>query len=134
MAKTANPETLASEIQTIFLADPGSIRHTTINCLEMGLFDGDAWEARIQAAMPRVRNALKALDQKHLPFAGPTTEKDEGGQSIWKPRTLWMFGDYEFNVQERAQGVIADVVVVRRMNDECKDRYGKRVALPELHW
>ena len=103
-------------------------------CIEERIFDADELDkAALRLVQGVCREALKQSNEYGLPFAGPSSEKsDDGDSRLWKQLDLWGYEDYEYNIHERNSGLLADHTILARIRDHCMTRYGKAPAILEI--
>lgn len=144
------------------LAAPMSLTTFTHHCIQAGLWSQDEWFSfAFNYAKSQVARALRALDARGLPFAGPTataqnhtlTEKEQQQIDsadteeekerlrqefsevgpLWKQRLLWDLGDYKFNIDDRLGQVYGDYGVIKGLTVECLERFQFQIVIPEFH-
>lgn len=124
------------EIVKVFEANGGMM--TTLRlahaCIEADLYtEVELANASVRWVMSECRKALKKTDKYGLPYAGPTpgTVDDEAGP-LWKQLALWSYADFEYNICDRASGLVSDYEILIRLRDACNERYGMAPPVPDL--
>ena len=98
---------------THFLADAGFWSEA-----ELGSF-------AFRAQLSEVRRALKTRDESNLPFAGPTTLRDDEGAPVWTQRRLWALSDYGTNIAEYGKKIQQRSEIRQALIREAISRFGE---------
>ena len=125
-----------SQIIGVFVNSGGamSTRQLARACIDDGVYSQiELDNYAIRAVQNEVREALKTTDlQTGLPLAGPSVERDDEGQSLWKQLALWNEDDSLFNISERDKQARADLIMLHRLADNHKIRWGYRPEILQL--
>ncbi len=121
---------LGERIRNAFAASGGgmTMREFARYCFEAGVYsEDDLAEFSILAAMQVNRKELKVMDTGGLPFAGPTTSRDSGGNPVWEQRAFWDPETYVANITDLRTRAATMTVTASKLQDEGEERFG---ALP----
>lgn len=117
-------DTRAVKIRALFVAGRTVAAHSEY-CIDNGLWtDVEIRGKAMKAIRDEVREALGALDDDGMPFAGPTPERADGAP-VWRQREFWTFDDYVYNYSEYRNRAGANIEVANRIATECRERNGK---------
>lgn len=95
------------------------------HCIESGIWTEDeVARFALRGAQSAVRSALKEDDERGLPFAGQTTEKDDTGAHLWQLRFLWDFDTYGLNIADLEQQSRTLAHKATKLRVECAERFG----------
>lgn len=95
------------------------------HCIEAGIWSEDeVAKFALRGAQSAVRSALKEDDDRGLPFAGQTTEKDDTGAHLWQLRLLWDLDTYGLNIADLETQSRTLNRKASKLRSECVQRYG----------
>lgn len=95
-------------------------------CLDRGLYGDDERERIfIHAVQADCRRALSAPTPSGLPFAGPTSQRDEDGAPLWVQPQFWTYEDCCVNLERRATGIKGEYQVYLHIHDYTIETFGK---------
>jgi len=117
-------ENRAKRIRSSFKSGTTVAAHTEY-CISEDYWTELEIRARATAALrDEVREALGALDESGLPFAGPTFLR-EGRAPVWRQRAFWDYDDYVYNFNEYRSRAGSNIAVANKIAAECRERNGR---------
>lgn len=118
-----NNATRRAKIRALFTRGTTIEAHTE-KCFRKGIWtESENAMAAMAQHREEVRSALREVIDG-VPWAGETRNKRDG-KPVWRQSALWEFDDYEYNINRRLAQSQADIDVINRMIERCRERYGK---------
>ena len=112
----------------------GPLRTLAERCIADGLYSPTEMEGQaVRAIMRDCARALKASDDRGLPYALPSRDgaEEDGGGPAWGQLDLLPYDDEAYYIVTEASKTKADAVKVIRIRDHCLLRHGNAPDLPE---